>query len=85
MFRHGRSARELAELLHPHPAVTEGVQDCVRMLLGTSIYKPSVFKSALRLSRIGYGAGVTRETLRAVSPGGGVSASDAPEMPEQSA
>jgi dihydrolipoamide dehydrogenase len=54
MMQNGRSARELAELLHPHPAVTEGLQDCVRMLMGTSIYKPSVFRSELRLSRVGY-------------------------------
>ncbi len=54
MIQHSRSARDLAELLHPHPAVTEGLQDCVRMLMGSSIYKPSVFKSELRLSRIGY-------------------------------
>jgi len=54
MIQHGRSARELGELLHPHPAVTEGLQDCVRMLTGTSIYKPCVFRSDLRLSRIGY-------------------------------
>jgi dihydrolipoamide dehydrogenase len=54
MIQHGRCARELAELLHPHPAVTEGLQDCVRMLTGTSIYKPQVFRSELRLSRIGY-------------------------------
>ena len=54
MIQHSRSAKDLAELLHPHPAVTEGLQDCVRMLMGTSIYKPSVFKSELRLSRIGY-------------------------------
>lgn len=54
MIQHGRSARELAELYHPHPAITEGLQDCVRMLLGTSIYKPSVFQSSLRLSRIHY-------------------------------
>lgn len=55
MIQHGRSARELAELLHPHPAVTEGLQDCCRMLTGTSIYKPCVFQSDLRLSRISYG------------------------------
>lgn len=55
MIQHSRSARDLAELLHPHPAVTEGLQDCVRMLMGTSIYKPCVFQSELRLSRIGYG------------------------------
>lgn len=54
MIQHGRSARELAELLHPHPAITEGLQDCCRMLTGTSIYKPAVFQSDLRLSRIGY-------------------------------
>ena len=57
MIQHGRSARDLAELLHPHPAVTEGLQDCVRMLMGTSIYKPCVFQSELRLSRIGYADG----------------------------
>ncbi|MCX4239456.1 dihydrolipoyl dehydrogenase family protein [Paraliomyxa miuraensis] len=54
MIQHSRSARDLAELLHPHPAVTEGLQDCVRMLMGSSIYKPCVFQSELRLSRIGY-------------------------------
>ena len=54
MMHHGRSVRELAELLHPHPAVTEGLQDCVRMFLGTSIYKPSVFRDELRLSTVTY-------------------------------
>ncbi len=54
MMQSGRSARELAELLHPHPAVTEGLQDCVRMLMGSSIYKPEVFRSDLRLSRVSY-------------------------------
>jgi dihydrolipoamide dehydrogenase len=54
MMQHGRSAHELAEVLHPHPAVTEGLQECVRMLLGTSIYKPHVFRTELRLSRIDY-------------------------------
>jgi dihydrolipoamide dehydrogenase len=57
MIQHSRSARDLAELLHPHPAVTEGLQDCVRMLMGTSIYKPCVFQEELRLSRIGYAEG----------------------------
>ena len=52
MIHNGCSARELAELLHPHPAVTEGLQDCVRMLMGTSIYKPCVFQADLRLSRV---------------------------------
>jgi dihydrolipoamide dehydrogenase len=54
MINNGSPARELAELLHPHPAVTEGLQDCVRMLMGTSIYKPCVFQADLRLSRVTY-------------------------------
>jgi dihydrolipoamide dehydrogenase len=54
MIETGRPARELAELLHPHPAVTEGLQECVRMLLGSSIYKPEVFRTRLRVSRVSY-------------------------------
>ncbi len=54
MMQSNRSVRELAELLHPHPAVTEGLQDCVRMLMGTSIHKPEVFRNDLRLSRVDY-------------------------------
>jgi dihydrolipoamide dehydrogenase len=52
MVCHGRGVRDLAELLHPHPAVTEALQDCVRMLLGSSIMKPHVFQSSLRMSRV---------------------------------
>ena len=42
---------ELAELIHPHPSIIEGVQEAVRMLLGKSIFKPSVFKEHLRYRR----------------------------------
>ncbi len=49
-----RSVRDLAELLHPHPSITEALQDCIRMLLGTSIMKPHVFTADLRLSHITY-------------------------------
>ena len=48
------SVRDLAELLHPHPAVAEGVQEYARMLLGTLIYKYQVFQSDLCLSRVTY-------------------------------
>jgi dihydrolipoamide dehydrogenase len=54
MICQSRSIRDLAELFHPHPAIPEGLQDCVRMLLGTSIYKPHVFNSELRLSHVTY-------------------------------
>jgi dihydrolipoamide dehydrogenase len=31
---------ELAECVHPHPAIIEGIQEVVRMLLGKSMFKP---------------------------------------------
>lgn len=37
----------LSELVHPHPSIVEGVQECVRMLLNTSVFKSSVFKDKL--------------------------------------
>jgi dihydrolipoamide dehydrogenase len=42
----------IAELIHPHPSIPEGMQECVRMLLGTSILKPQVFKGELRCHRV---------------------------------
>ncbi|MDH5610607.1 MAG: NAD(P)/FAD-dependent oxidoreductase [Cyclobacteriaceae bacterium] len=43
----GKGVRELAELIHPHPSIIEGIQECCRMLLGNSIMKPSVLRSAM--------------------------------------
>jgi dihydrolipoamide dehydrogenase len=48
MMRLGTPIRELAELVHPHPSITEGVQECARMLLGSSIFKPEVLGDKLR-------------------------------------
>lgn len=45
----------LAELVHPHPSIVEGVQECVRMLLGTSVMKPRVFTDKLRCNRVANG------------------------------
>ncbi|MGA1600451.1 MAG: dihydrolipoyl dehydrogenase family protein [bacterium] len=42
---------ELAELIHPHPSIIEGIQECVRMLLKKSIYKPTIFTEMLQLRR----------------------------------
>jgi dihydrolipoamide dehydrogenase len=48
MMRLGTPIRELAELVHPHPSITEGVQECARMLLGRSIFKPSIFDDRMQ-------------------------------------
>ncbi len=48
MMRLGTPIRELADLVHPHPSITEGVQECARMLLGRSIFKPSIFEDRMQ-------------------------------------
>lgn len=42
-----KSVRVLAELIHAHPSIPEGIQECARMLLGSSITKPEVFTNGL--------------------------------------
>jgi dihydrolipoamide dehydrogenase len=43
-----KGVHELAELVHPHPSIIEGIQECVRMLLNKSVFKASVFKDKLK-------------------------------------
>jgi dihydrolipoamide dehydrogenase len=40
--------RDLADMIHPHPSIIEGIQECLRMLLNKSIYKPYVFTDRLK-------------------------------------
>lgn len=42
-----KGIEELAECVHPHPSITEGIQECVRMLLGKSLFKPGALKGKL--------------------------------------
>jgi dihydrolipoamide dehydrogenase len=37
----------LSELIHPHPSIVEGIQECVRMLLNKSVFKSTVFKDKM--------------------------------------
>lgn len=47
LMKYDQGIESLAELVHPHPSIVEGVQECVRMLLNKSIFKSSVFKEKL--------------------------------------
>jgi dihydrolipoamide dehydrogenase len=42
-----RGIEELAECVHPHPSITEGIQECVRMLMGKSTLKPGALSGRL--------------------------------------
>lgn len=43
---------ELAELVHAHPSMPEGIQECARMLLGNSIVKPEAFVNQIKCIRV---------------------------------
>ena len=43
-----KGIEELAELMHPHPSIIEGIQECVRMLKHKSILKPEIFRDTLK-------------------------------------
>jgi dihydrolipoamide dehydrogenase len=47
LIKMDKTIKVLAELVHPHPSIVEGIQECVRMLLNKSIFKSSVFKDNL--------------------------------------
>ena len=46
-----RGIEELAECVHPHPSITEGIQECVRMLMGKSTLKPGALSGRLSCRR----------------------------------
>ena len=43
-----KSIIELENLIHPHPSIIEGIQECVRMLQGSPIFKSSIFTDKLK-------------------------------------
>ncbi len=47
LIKMNASIENLAELIHPHPSIVEGIQECARMLLNKAIFKSSVFKDKL--------------------------------------
>ena len=46
-----KGIEELAECVHPHPSITEGIQECVRMLMGKSLFKPAALRGRISCRR----------------------------------
>lgn len=53
LIEQGATLDAIDHCVHPHPAITEGVQECARLMLGKSVFKPEVFGP--ELLRIGEG------------------------------
>lgn len=51
MMRMGIPVHELADMVHPHPSIIEGVQECARILMGNSLFKPEVFGDRMKHDR----------------------------------
>jgi dihydrolipoamide dehydrogenase len=54
---------ELGAMMHPHPSITEGVQECARLLLGRPVFKSSVFRDKLKAYRCSKGVCTPMENL----------------------
>lgn len=57
------SIKELERLIHPHPSIVEGVQECVRMLVGSPLFKSSIFTDKLQCYSWVKGEVIPLETL----------------------
>jgi dihydrolipoamide dehydrogenase len=45
----GKGIRDVLKSLYPHPTMTEGIQECLRLLTGKSVYKPTAFPDLLSI------------------------------------
>ena len=43
LMDHNVSLGDIMKTVHPHPSMTEGIGECIRTLLGKSIFKPEAF------------------------------------------
>jgi dihydrolipoamide dehydrogenase len=55
---HDKGAADVLRSVYPHPTISETTQECLRLLIGKSIYKTQAFPRLMRVSRwspeIGY-------------------------------
>jgi dihydrolipoamide dehydrogenase len=50
---------DVLKTVHPHPTTSEAIQECIRVLLGTSVYKSEVFPEHIRIKSWKPGVGYT--------------------------
>lgn len=43
LMDHNANLAEIMKTVHPHPSMTEGIQECIRILVGKSIFKAEAF------------------------------------------
>ena len=48
---HDKGAEDVLRSVYPHPSISEITQECLRLLIGRSIYKAEAFPNIMRVSR----------------------------------
>ncbi len=51
LMDHDKGAEDVLKSVYPHPSISEITQECLRLLIGRSIYKAEAFPKIMRLSR----------------------------------
>jgi len=49
LINQGNSLQEAMKLVHPHPSISEGLQECMRVFKNESIYKPQAFPNHIKV------------------------------------
>jgi dihydrolipoamide dehydrogenase len=49
LINQGNSLVDVLRVKHPHPSITEGIQECLRVLQNKSIYKPRAFPEFIKV------------------------------------
>lgn len=47
----GNTLKDIMKIIHPHPSVTEGIQECLRVFNNKSVMKPRAFPKLINLRR----------------------------------
>ena len=47
----GKGVNDVLKSTYPHPTITEGIEECLRMMLNKSVYKPHAFPDYLKIYR----------------------------------
>ena len=49
LINHGNSLKEIMRVIYPHPSITEGIKECMRVFENKSVYKPESFPDLIQL------------------------------------
>ena len=49
LINQGNRLDEVIKTIHPHPSITEGIQECFRVLNSDPVFKPKAFPEFIKM------------------------------------